>query len=448
VFRTAERAGRPILLFLATGWSEGCAAMERSTFPDEHVTALVERAFVPVRVDADLRPDIADRYGLDAWPSTLLLTADGEVLQGGTYFGPAQLVDLLERTSEMYRARRDEVDRRAAAARTTRDRQRRQPCTSLRERPAHVVRSIARSLLARADRVHGGFDSTPKFLHPDALILFLRLGDAEAAGVARQTLDALDRSALCTDAGAVYRCARGVDWSDPVREITPDTHAAALHAFGEGTSAFGGRYLERVRRLAGHARQVWVVEPGAPLTTDSAASVSAACLLAARLLDDSALGRDALALLERVCLATYSPGRGVAHFNGPDSPRLLGDQVAAIGALLDAHEASGGSQYSMLAEELGHVVLDAFHDGDLGALRDRVHDGDDVGRLAEPAYPYRTNAYAVRSLSRLGAVSGERRFTAAALEVFAALQDGWSEHGLDAAACGIAALDLIDWPDR
>ena len=51
--------------------------------------AAVADTTVPVRVDADLRPDIGDRYGLGHWPSLLVLTPEGHVLTGGTHLHDA-----------------------------------------------------------------------------------------------------------------------------------------------------------------------------------------------------------------------------------------------------------------------------------------------------------------------------------------------------------------------
>src|SRR5262249_12845274 len=58
-----DASGRPVLLSLVTGWAGACAEME-AVFADPAVIAAVTAHAVPVRVDADLRPDIADRYGL------------------------------------------------------------------------------------------------------------------------------------------------------------------------------------------------------------------------------------------------------------------------------------------------------------------------------------------------------------------------------------------------
>ena len=439
-FRESAESGRPILLFITVAWSPACAEMARATLGDPLVEALVEREFVPVRVDADLRPDVAERYALDGWPTTVLLTDDGEILQGGTYFDARALAGLLDRTSASYRTERDEIARRAAAARRNRA-----------SGPAPGAdagdpdpEAIAAFLLERMDARHGGFAGAPKFLHADAAVFLLRCGVAGAGSAARLMLDAADR-ALCAPDGAMFRFALGEDWSSPVAEVTAENQAAAIRAFAEGSAALGGRYTGALRRASDFARRTWLLPPGERLQTDSGAALAAACLAAARVLDDAELGRAALALLERVALATYQPGRHVRHFADPAAPVLLADHVATVAALLDAHDATGQVAYSMLAEEIGHLLVGGFFDPARSAFRDRLHGAGDLGRLAEPAYPYRLNALAAQSLGRLATASGDNAAAEIASRVLGRTAAGWRERGLDAASCGIAVLDLIDW---
>ena len=53
--------------------------------------------FVAVRVDADRRPDISERYTLGGWPTTAFLTADGGFQSGdwamGTRIGQYMVFD-------------------------------------------------------------------------------------------------------------------------------------------------------------------------------------------------------------------------------------------------------------------------------------------------------------------------------------------------------------------
>ena len=100
--------------------------MTRSS-PSPEVARLIRERVVPVRVDADRRPDIADRYGAGGWPSTLLLTADGDPLCGGTYIDADQLVALIEDVADRLRA--DPAGIRKLAIEARRARQEQSPLT-------------------------------------------------------------------------------------------------------------------------------------------------------------------------------------------------------------------------------------------------------------------------------------------------------------------------------
>src|SRR5256886_17650044 len=71
-----------------------CVVMDREVYGDPTIGAVIDSLFVPVRVDRDERPDVAQRYeaavqwlaGLRGYPLTLFLTPDGSAFLGGTYF--------------------------------------------------------------------------------------------------------------------------------------------------------------------------------------------------------------------------------------------------------------------------------------------------------------------------------------------------------------------------
>src|SRR3989475_3068339 len=92
---------------------------------------MIDSLFVPVRVDRDERPDVADRYaaavrllaGLGGYPITAFLTPDGSAFFGGTYFpldDPVTgrgLRQLLPEVAKTYREQRASVVQRAALVR-------------------------------------------------------------------------------------------------------------------------------------------------------------------------------------------------------------------------------------------------------------------------------------------------------------------------------------------
>ena len=108
-FARARAEDRPVLLSIAASWCELCLDMDRTTYADPAVAALVNDRFVPIRVDADRRPDISERYSLGGWPTTAFLTTEGDVIGGGTYVTVDRMPSVLERVADAFRSRREEL---------------------------------------------------------------------------------------------------------------------------------------------------------------------------------------------------------------------------------------------------------------------------------------------------------------------------------------------------
>ncbi len=93
-FALAAKLDRPVLLYVGGDACRWCAETDRAIYTDPEIGALINALFVPVRVDRDERPDVAQRYqasvatmaGLRGWPLTVFLTPDGAAFFGGTYF--------------------------------------------------------------------------------------------------------------------------------------------------------------------------------------------------------------------------------------------------------------------------------------------------------------------------------------------------------------------------
>src|SRR5690348_10075646 len=130
-FALAARLDRPILLYVGADDCRWCAIMDREVYGDQALAAMIDSLFVPVRVDRDERPDVAQRYnaaiqllaGLRGYPVTVFLTPDGSAFFGGTYFpldDPITgrgLKQLLPDVARSYRQQRASILRRAALVR-------------------------------------------------------------------------------------------------------------------------------------------------------------------------------------------------------------------------------------------------------------------------------------------------------------------------------------------
>src|SRR5438045_4336009 len=95
-FAEARRENKPMLLDIGAVWCHWCHVMDRESYDDPAIAAIVNEHFVAVKVDRDERPDIDSRYqaavqaisGQGGWPLTAFLTPDGRPFFGGTYFPP------------------------------------------------------------------------------------------------------------------------------------------------------------------------------------------------------------------------------------------------------------------------------------------------------------------------------------------------------------------------
>ncbi len=84
-FAEASKLDRPILLSISAVWCHWCHVMDETTYSNSGVIDLINREYVPIRVDNDVRPDINQRYNMGGWPTTAFLTSSGDILTGATY---------------------------------------------------------------------------------------------------------------------------------------------------------------------------------------------------------------------------------------------------------------------------------------------------------------------------------------------------------------------------
>ncbi len=428
-FLDAQRRRVPVLLLIETAWAPACAEARAVLFTRPDVQQAIADTMVPVRVDADRRPDIADRYGLGQWPSLLVLTPEGHVLTGGTRLD-ATLPERLRRVAEAFAAHDDTWRSGAGRAAWPGDHSGgdgSSPSVDLMDehRPETAgAEGIAAAIWRARDPASGVF-AHAGIPMPDAAVFALAqamvTGDAAWWSAGLATLDALDAfesesreevlapgpstavgaatavTRLEDQAAWIHACARGLTLEDdPRRRLQLDRLVRGLY----GT----------FRRLDGHWRP-WPGEKRLVLV-DASALTCSALLAAAEALDRPALAQDAIETLELLAPGAYVRGAGVAHAiedGRSRGPLLLDDAMQLAHALLDAAAWRDDDVYRDLAEEVRLTTLARLQSAS-GALVDRVASlagAGRVGLLAEPSYPIVGNAAAARLHVRLHPGPGE-----------------------------------------
>ncbi|MGA7512096.1 MAG: thioredoxin domain-containing protein [Candidatus Sulfotelmatobacter sp.] len=185
-FAAAQRENKPMLLDIGAVWCHWCHVMDRESYDDAEVAAIVNEHFIAVKVDRDERPDIDSRYqaavsavsGQGGWPLTAFLTPDGKPFYGGTYFPPTDgygrpsFKRVLTSIANAYKEKHGDVVEQAKMVESAIAQ-----AESFAGRGGRVslniIAAIQKSAFGMFDPQHGGFGQAPKFPHPSALDLLI-----------------------------------------------------------------------------------------------------------------------------------------------------------------------------------------------------------------------------------------------------------------------------------
>ncbi len=197
-FQKARSENKLILLSVGYSACHWCHVMERESFENKDIAAIMNQHFVSIKVDREERPDVDGIYmqavqaltGQGGWPMTVFLTPNGRPFYGGTYFPPrdrrygGQVVPgfprILLSMADAYENRREEVEEQAnQIAEHLQQRSgspfRHKGTTPGGTVPLELLNTASKALAADFDPEHGGFGSAPKFPNTMSLELLLRI---------------------------------------------------------------------------------------------------------------------------------------------------------------------------------------------------------------------------------------------------------------------------------
>ncbi len=229
----ARAENKPILLSIGYSACHWCHVMAHESFEDPDVAAVMNDAFVNIKVDREERPDLDQIYQTahalltrrsGGWPLTMFLTPDGEPFFGGTYFpkhgryGLPGFLELLPKVANAYRQQGDQLAEQNA--RLTEAMAGLEPAGGAVHWPKDAPALALAALKLSFDPNDGGFGSAPKFPHPAELEFCLRAyasaGDGDALTIVRTTLDHMADGGIHDQLGGGF-CRYSVDaqWTIP-----------------------------------------------------------------------------------------------------------------------------------------------------------------------------------------------------------------------------------------
>ena len=232
-FARARAEQKPILLDIGAVWCHWCHVIDRESYENSEIAAIINEHYVAVKVDRDERPDVDSRYqsavsaisGQGGWPLTAFLTPAGIPFFGGTYFPPDDAMGrpgfrrILLAAAEAFRTRRDEVDK---SAKTLQEAVSRSELYQGASGPfdADVVDEMVQSIIAMFDPRNGGFGQAPKFPHAAAIDLLLEryqsTHDTNLRDIAVKTLEKMAHGGVYDQlAGGFHRYSVDERWLVP-----------------------------------------------------------------------------------------------------------------------------------------------------------------------------------------------------------------------------------------
>jgi len=475
-FQKAKELDRPILLAISAVWCHWCHIMDQTTYSDGDVARLIEKKFVPIRVNRDQRPDIDKRYNMGGWPTTAFLTPDGEVLTGATYIPPQQMKPLLKRISGFYKENKNNIK---AKLKELEKEEIKAPSIEYdldHEFFQSIVDGLTLEIASSFDSLHGGFGSAPKFPQSGALSLALLeyriTGHKALLNIVTKTLQKMSAGGVYDkEEGGFFRYSTTRDWSVPHYEKMCEDNAKLLVNYLEayqvtGEETFketaqgiityvdanlsdqdnGGFYGsqdadEEYYKLSRSERQKRISPRiDKTLYTNWNAMMISAYLLASVVLKDLSYRKLALRTVDLLLEKSFSPRKGMYryYFSGKRYlPGLLTEQASMTRCLIDAYQSTSDRRFLNYAETIAKFMLNDLWN-DAGGFYDRPKNTEALGALKTLDKPLDENSVAADAFLRLYYLTGKEKYLEQARRTLEHFASSYQRYGILAAAYGLA----------
>jgi uncharacterized protein YyaL (SSP411 family) len=397
VLEEARQKNRLVLLSLSAVWCHWCHVMDETTYSNDEIIAYINEHFVPVRVDADLRPDIDSLYNQGGWPSTAILTPQGEVISGGSYIPPEEMLARLKRAAALFSTNRSTIADRLEELKAMKELGRIRE-TGLRSLPDKGDLDKITEVLKNAfDNIHGGFGRNQKFPNPDAIDFLLsryaRNKDESIKKIVTKTLDGMAKGGLYDKVeGGFFRYATKPDWSEPHYEKMLEVNAGLIRNYADASLVFDSNDYLAVVRESIRFVQARLYDPASgalygsqdadesyydkrdrkdlrpPFVDQTTYTDSSSLMISALVAAYNATGEtlyiDMAVKSAEFLLRNVSAGdEGVFHAfrNGAASLKgLLSDNALFGSAMLDLYNTTGDRRYLRTAQEIGRLVSSRY----------------------------------------------------------------------------------------
>jgi len=225
--------------------------MERESFEDGEIAALLNRHFISVKVDREERPDVDSVYmsvcqaltGSGGWPLSIIMSPEKKPFFAGTYFPKDVLMRLIPRIGGMWVNERGELIKTGDEIERHLNRIEKSAQNVNAELDRNTADKAAQAFEASFDEKYGGFGSAPKFPAAHNLLFLIEYdratGSNQAAKMSQLTLEAMYRGGIFDHiAGGFSRYSTDGKWLIPHFEKMLYDNALLAWAYLEAYSLY------------------------------------------------------------------------------------------------------------------------------------------------------------------------------------------------------------------
>ncbi|MBK5240169.1 MAG: thioredoxin domain-containing protein [Clostridium sp.] len=240
--------------------------MEKESFENEEVAAVLNENFVAIKVDREERPDIDSIYmtvcqaltGSGGWPLTILMTPDKNPFYAGTYFpkdskyGRPGIMDVMNSIAQQWSEKREDIvnssEKIVEYIKNSHTQVNREELEEIGEQEIH---NAYNSFNNAFDNNYGGFGRFPKFPSPHNLIFLLRYwknyNEPKALEIVEKTLEAMYEGGIFDHIGFGFsRYSTDEKWLVPHFEKMLYDNALLASAYIETFEATGNVFYKGV----------------------------------------------------------------------------------------------------------------------------------------------------------------------------------------------------------
>ena len=279
------------LMIISVGYSacHWCHVMEKESFEDSTVAAVMNKNFISVKVDREERPDVDQIYinavqlmtGSAGWPLNVITLPDGRPVWGGTYFTKKAWLNSLEKMQKLYdKNPQNLIDYASKLEEGIKSMDLIEVNTNELNFIDFPIENTIKNWSTTFDNKYGGANRAPKFMMPNNLNYLLRYGlknkDKQVLDYVYLTLDNIAYGGVYDHIGGGFsRYSTDMKWHVPHFEKMLYDNAQLVSLYSQAYKATKNPlYEEVVKETLEYIKKEMTHQEGAFYSSLDADSVS------------------------------------------------------------------------------------------------------------------------------------------------------------------------------